>query len=360
MTHVHRLAVLLAALAAVLVAQSSALAEDDVTLVVHDGDDVEEMVARLTGGGATLDDIRKANGLDAGAAFTPGQQLHIPADLLVGIARSSAELLFYRGEVSALKADGTTLPMGVGIRLYSGDHLITGAGATASLRLAGHEDSLAHEHMVVQEHSDVEITQLLVQSESKDRNVILRLLRGALEIVTSHCAETQQNVDVETPTAIGGVRGTRFRVVVEEAEGVAAATRFESLENTVAVAASSVGLEVGAGYGSRARANQPPDALHPLPAAPSPSFPADGAQLEEFLFRWADQAGVKGYVLEIALDEEFHLMLTRILVPGTEHAPAETVLEVREAPYYWRISAIDDDGFQGLTSAPRSFHVQGP
>ncbi len=355
-----RWAIALGMLAMSLGAVRAARAVNDVTIVVHAGDDVEEMVARLTGGSATLEDIRAASGLEDGADLVPGQRLTVPAHLLAGWADTSAELLFYRGEVALTAADGSPLPVGVGIPLHAGDRLITGADSTVSLRLVSASESLAHEHVVIQSNSDVTIQQLLFQEESGDRNVILSLLKGALEVITSHSSEGRRTVEVDTPTAVGGVRGTRFRAVIEGEGAEPSSTRFETLESTVMVASEEVDLSVDRGFGTRVRSGAVPDDLHPLPEPPAPRYPADGAVLEEFLFRWDPAPDAAAYVLEIAVDEEFHVPVSRMLVDGNEAAPAQAVLEVRDAPYYWRVSTVDGDGFQGLTSPPRRVVVRKP
>ncbi len=334
-----------------------ASAADDARLIVHRGDDVNAMLARLVGeGGVTR--VLEHNGLAAGGAPSPGQELVVPAGWLVDVAQSTAELLYVRGEVTVRAAAGSMLPAGVGARLQVGDVLITGPDGSASLRLIGVGESMDHDHLFAEAGSEVEIAQLLVTEDRGWRSAVVRLFKGAVEVVTSGSAESRKHVEVETPTAIGGVRGTEFRVAVEPAAGDApVASRIESLDGNVMTAAAGAEVTVAGGFGSRARQGAPPDPPRPLPAAPAPVEPADGAAIETFAFRWEPVDGAVGYVLEIAEDEGFLRIDQRIETVDPAVAPAAASLPRQTDPLHWRVSAVDAAGFRGLTSAPRSFTI---
>jgi hypothetical protein len=336
---------------------SVAVAADDARLIVHRGDDVNAMLARLVGeDGVTR--VLEHNGLSAGAAPAPGQELVVPGGWLVDVTRGTAEVLYVRGQVTARAAGGATLPAGVGARLEVGDVLVTGADGSASLRLIGAEQSLDHDHLFVDPDSELEIAQLLVTEDRGWRSALVRLFKGAVEVVTSGSAESRKQVEVETPTAIGGVRGTEFRIAVEPAAGDApVATRIESLDGNVMTAAAGAEVTVGGGFGSRAREGSPPDPPRPLPPAPALVAPAEGAAIETFAFRWEPVDGAASYVLEIAEDGGFLRVDQRIETVDPEFAPDRAALPQQSDPLHWRVSAVDDEGFRGLTSPPRSFTI---
>lgn len=336
---------------------AAAEAADDVRLIVHRGDDVNAMLARLVGTGA-VSKVLEHNGLAAGSAPAPGQELTVPARWLVDVTRSSAELLYTRGAVTARSASGTGLPAGIGARLQTGDVLVTGSDGSASVRLIGVGESLEHDHMFVDAGSEVEIAQLLVVEEGGWRSAFVKLVKGAVEVVTSGSAESKKQVEVETPTAIGGVRGTEFRVTVEEAtDGSPLATRVETLDGNVMTAASGAEVTVGAGFGSRTRQGQPPDPPRALPRAPLPTQPADGGTLDGFEFRWDPVDGAAVYVLEIALDDEFLHIDQKVETTEPYLTPASASLPIQDGPLHWRVSVIGAEGFRGPASAPRSFIV---
>jgi len=335
----------------------AAAAAEDVRLVVHRGDDVTAMLTRLVGAdGVTR--VLEHNGLSAGSAPAPGQELRVPASWLIDVAQSTAELLFVRGDVTIRGKGGASLPAGVGARMEAGDLLITGADGSATVRLIGADQSVDHDHMFVEAGSEVEVAQLLVTEDKGWRASLVRLLKGAVEVVTSGSAESRKQIEVETPTAIGGVRGTEFRVAVEEAAGdQPLSTRVETLDGQVMTAAAGAEVTVGEGFGSRARMGEAPEAPRPLPATPVALEPFDGAALTAFVFRWEPVEGATAYVVEIATDDEFLRIDQRVRVDGTELAPADASLPRQDAPLRWRVSAVDADGFRGPASTPRAFTV---
>ncbi len=336
-----------------------ALAGDDVLVVVHQDDDLEELVTRLTGDQRSLTPILESNGFTRREAVPPGAVLRIPADRLVALQHSHAELLFVRAPLEITSADGRSLPVGVGARLVAGDVLQTGPGGAANLRLVGYEQSLEHDHLFVTADSKVEIGQILTVRGGSERHVLLRLLQGAIEVVTSHSGETRLSIEVETPTAIGGVRGTSFRTVVEEgAEQVT--SRWETLDGAVATAAAGDEVTVPARFGTRVEQGGAFAGLHPLPPPPHLDRPLDGVAIEEFTFGWQPVPAAAAYVLEIAEDPGFHRRFLVAAVDEPMYAPTVASLPVRDEPYFWRVSTIDGDGYQGWCSPARSFAVSIP
>ncbi len=301
---------------------------------------------------ALLTTLALVLGLAAGARAADGDG---------GRQDSSAEVLYLAGGVSATHADGAAVEVAVGTRLVAGDTLVTAADGLASLRLIGHEESLEHDHMLVSSGTTVVIADVFVDAERKQRNVVLKLLDGLVEIVTAHSGEGRTAIDVETPTAIGGVRGTEFRVAVEPAADAApVATRVETLDGAVELQGQGEVLAVTGGHGSRVREGEAPGPLHPLPPAPVLADPPDGARPAAFAFRWEPVDGAAGYVVEIAEDAAFHRLAHRAAVDGPEYAPAQVRLPLREAGYHWRVSAVDADGFQGRPSPGRALLQAAP
>ena len=335
----------------------AAHAADDVRLVVHRGDDVDAMLTRLVGSGGVAK-VLEHNGLSAGATAAPGTELVVPGRWLVDLSRSSAELLYTRGTVTARSAGGTGLPAGIGARLQAGDVLITGSDGSASVRLVGVGESLEHDHMYVDPGSELQISQILVVEKGGWRSSFVKLVKGAVEVVTSGSGEGKKQVEVETPTAIGGVRGTEFRIAVEPAtDDSPMATRVETLGGQVMTAASGAEVTVGAGFGSRARDGEPPTPPRPLPVAPAPTAPADGSILDGYEFSWEPVEGATAYVLEIAHDHGFLLVDHKVVTTAPYHAPDSASLPIQVEPLHWRVSAIDAEGFRGPASEPRSFRL---
>lgn len=338
------------ALALLLVTPASAA---DLSLVYHRGDDLAETLKRVAGPDASIDDLLAHNGLSSGQLPAPGTSIVVPEAWLQPWSGSNAEILFVRGDVRVETGDSRSLAVGIGARLLPGDVVVTGADGAASLRLFGAEDAPDHDHVQVRSDSRLEIGQLFVSKEGGFRAGAVRLLKGAVDFVTSGSTERRRQIEVETPTIIGGVRGTGYRVVIEGDE--AASTRVETLEGTVFSAAEADEVAVAGGFGSRGNEGEPPGAPTPLLAGPSLSSPASGATLESFVFLWSEVPGAVSYVVEIALEPEFARIVYRATPDLARHDPVDARLPEQDTPYWWRVSAVDGDDFQGMNSEAGSF-----
>lgn len=110
------------------------------------------------------------------------------------------------GSVSLERGD-SRLPVSAGTLLRAGDRIITGATGGVGIVLA--DDTL----VTAGPGSRVELAEVKFDSTTHDGNIVIRLLRGALHFVTGLVGRQKpENVKIETPTAVMGVRGTEFIV----------------------------------------------------------------------------------------------------------------------------------------------------
>ncbi len=110
------------------------------------------------------------------------------------------------GSVS-LERGASRLPVSAGTLLRAGDRIITGATGGVGIVLA--DDTL----VTAGPGSRVELAEVKFDSTTHDGNIVIRLLRGALHFVTGLVGRQKpENVKIETPTAVMGVRGTEFIV----------------------------------------------------------------------------------------------------------------------------------------------------
>jgi hypothetical protein len=75
----------------------------------------------------------------------------------------------------------------------------------------------------------------------------------------------------------------------------------------------------------------------------------------ELELSWKKQEGAASYMLELAKDEEFKETLA-----GQSMLAATTARRQLsgDGTYYWRVRAVDEEGFKGLPSGPSSFEVK--
>jgi hypothetical protein len=150
-------------------------------------------------------------------------------------------------------------PLAAGDPVLIGDQLRT--TADAKLRVALREDSV----LTLAPGSQLMVTQQLVAPATVSR---FQLLLGTIKaVVTERYSEPNARFEVETPTAIAGVRGTSFLASYDAAQeetlvvGLERVTRVRALVDTRGTAE----VDLGPGIATRVRRGSRPLAPAPLP-----------------------------------------------------------------------------------------------
>nr|WP_171817871.1 FecR domain-containing protein [Pyxidicoccus fallax] len=246
------------------------------------------------------------------------------------------------GDVSAGPAQAELRPRTMGDALYTGELLLTGPGAHAELVLA--DGSTVR----VLADSLVRLGTLELMANLR-RKVQLELLKGTVE--TRVAAGGDGSVfEVRTRGAVAGVRGTQFRFTAQE-DGV---TRLETLEGRVGFIAKKGDLDVVGGYGSRALPEGPPEPPRPLLVAPTMVDPRDGTFPVAPRLTWASVSGARRYRVEVARTADFAAGVRTYEARGAELE----VPDLGEGKWFWRVLAVDADGFVGFPSKIFAFDVR--
>ncbi|WP_244237215.1 FecR family protein [Corallococcus llansteffanensis] len=248
------------------------------------------------------------------------------------------------GPVSVGPDEAALKPRGVGDALYAGDLVVTGREGRAELSLA--DGSGVH----LSPASAVRLGTLELTAE-RQRKVLLELVRGTVETQAAP-GGAGSVFEVRTRGAVAGVRGTRFRVVQQE-DGT---SRVETLEGKVALGVVERGsVDVGAGQGSRAKPAQAPEAPRALLAAPVLEQPRGGVYPKAPAFVWKAVPGAKAYRVEVATSADFagDVTVHESATPGLDGATPGA------GKWFWRVLAVDADGFVGFPSKIFSFDVPG-
>ncbi len=125
--------------------------------------------------------------------------------------RSAGTIKSVSGSVTVIHTPATARPVAVGQRVFPGDRLVTGADGSVGLIL--HDDtrlSLGPSSELLIKDFDFSLTSYIGE-------VALSILRGTAMVVTGLIAKfSPEHVNIETPTAKVGIRGTEFIVEVEQ------------------------------------------------------------------------------------------------------------------------------------------------
>jgi len=104
-----------------------------------------------------------------------------------------------------------------------------------------------------------------------------------------------------------------------------------------------------------------PASPHALPMAPAELFtPTErevlSGDISSYRFSWAAADGAVRYHLEISADAEFRQLMDETWVSGTDAELMSLSIDSLEpGTYFWRVAAIDADGYESAWSNDRYF-----
>ncbi len=110
-----------------------------------------------------------------------------------------------------IERDTSRLPATPGMAVLRSDRIVTGTPGAVGITLI--DDTL----LSAGPGTRLELSEVRFDSTTNEGRLWLRLYKGAIHIITGLIArESPQNVRIETPTAVMGVRGTEFIVETRE------------------------------------------------------------------------------------------------------------------------------------------------
>lgn len=290
---------------------------------------------------AALNKLRDPN------RIKPGQVLRIPQRLMRSTARP-ARLISVVGDVRVDGAAGM-----LGGEVNEGQKLQTAEGASAVLAMADGSrlrvppSSLA-EVAASRTYGGRGTGPAAEAATDGWFAGALRVLRGSVEVFATTVLRAKP-LEVITPTAVVGVRGTQFRVSFDEAAN--ASTRSEVVEGVVRLDAGrqTPAVDLRAGFGAvNDAAGIAPRVARLLDA---PDLAAVPELFERPLVRFKPAAPTDVLRVQVAEDSAFDRIVSDQRVPaGTD----VRIAGLDDARWYLRARRIDEQGIEGF-DATRAF-----
>lgn len=171
--------------------------------------------------------------------------------------------------------------------------------------------------------------------------------------------------EITTRTAVAGVRGTKFRMGTDGADG--GDSRLETLKGAVAFsqpAAASAGsgaqpaassVLVERGFGSLVQSGGAPTPPRPLLPAATITSPRLGEIDASRQLTWQAVSGAAAYRVKLARDAQFVGELKQWTESGTS---ATLDASLPSGKWFWRVQAVDGDGLIGFPSKIYAFEVR--
>ena len=313
--------------------------EADYVYKVAPGDTLIRLSAQLL---VTPDDwprLARHNRLSNPNYLVPGSDLRIPLAMLK-FTPVTLTVLHVEGDVKVVRPSQTaSTALSLGGTLGEGAQVITGKNGYATLKLR--DDSLVR----VQSASQVLVVRMRTYAGVDMLESVFRVINGRVESLVQKVrpGAYPSRQDIHTPLATMGVRGTEFRVTMDEQNKEA---RGEVLAGAVAVAgagASSAEKRLNAGFGSvvdsAMRVSEPVALL----AAPDVSRLPKLQERTLLRFPLGQPQGAKSYRAQLARDATFNSVLAEIV----SVSPELRFTNIDDGNYFLRVRALDANRLEG-------------
>lgn len=300
-------------------------------------------------------EVARINKLPDANRILPGQRLMIPVRLLRGDA-VGATLVSATGDVRAGDA-----PAASGATLAEGQSVQTGPGGSAVIALADGSrvrvppSSLAQVAASRSYGGRLPATAAATAEEAAAANApshwfagTMRVLRGSVEVFATKVLRAKP-LEVVTPTAVVGVRGTRYRVAFDA--GANQRTHAEVLEGSVRFDAANgtTGTDLRSGFGASVGIGANTSVIAPLLGAPDLS--ALPERFERPIVRFVLPGDAAPLRVQVAADPAFDRIVNdQQVAAGSELR----VAGLDDAQWFLRARRIDTQGIEGL-DATRPF-----
>lgn len=304
---------------------------------------------------AAWPEVARTNALRNPNRIYPDQRLQIPLHLLRA-ADQPAELLSVTGQV---QVDGQAAQ--AGMRLNPGQRLSSGAQSSARLRLGDGSEVklLPGTEVVLGLHRRYALKAAQPDSEEGLWATAMRLLTGSVDVLASKLPRVRP-LEVQTPTAVIGVRGTEYRV--NHGLATEPASRTEVLEGRVRVSAGTgrpgAATDLAQAQGAVIRPGDTRVQARPLPPAPellpTPALFERPTVRLPLLASGPATAGLSGLRVQVAADAAFEQIVRDQRVPVAEET---RLVGLDDGVWHFRVRQEDHEGLAGPDTV-RSFRLK--
>ncbi len=279
--------------------------------------------------------VQAANGVPIPRHLPANTRIKIPMELLK-VTPAPVSVTAVTGNVRYKDPAGPFRPLTAGTLLNGGETVLTGPRSSAAFRFADNTT------LTQQAGGKLTFGRLAAYGRTGMVSTEISLDSGRLEASAAKQLPPAGGFQVKTPVAVAGLRGTGFRLSVEE-DGKRMTS--EVTEGVVAVAAQGRDVAVNAGFGTYTEAGKPPAPPRALLPAP------DLAEVPGKILRlpltvsWPAQAGAVAWRAQVGTDASFSAVVLDDVVKTPSVNWGE---ELPDGDYVLRVRAIDETGLEGL------------
>lgn len=334
-------AFLLIAISSSAYADNISVTRDGVIYSVSQHETLSSISQKFTGQVKNWRAIGQTNQIENDRAIPIGRKVLIPTRLLTPVS-AFARIKNFFGNVVIRGHDGSAIDAKIDATLKEGDTLTTMANSFISLML---DDGT---QFTLPPNSVVSLRLLRATPYVETPHTQLYLQKGRVESQVTPFNKPDSKFEVISPLAVSGVRGTNFRVNVDDKRVLN-----EVLEGKVAVAQNTAVNKpskqlVAAGYGTVVENNR---VGKPVTLLSAPQL-QDGYQQQirlpiQFPLSHADASAFR---VIISTDAAGHNNIAETSVRSTNGKAIAKLENLEDGAYFVRTSALDAVGLEGVST----------
>jgi len=306
----------------------------DIVYGIAQEETLSSIARRFTGSASNWRALAKANGITNDRSIPVGNAIVIPARLLPD-QNAFATVVALRGTVSIVDKAGEVIDSRVGAQAGEGAVVVTGTDGFVTFQL---QDGSS---FALPPASNLQLTLLKVQDFTHRPRTELTLRQGRITSEVTPFTVPRSQYQVQTPLAIAGVRGTRFRVRFDDG-----ASYSEVLKGVVAVQAERREQRLPADYGSVTASDHRQSA--PVALLPPPSLAGTVTRQERLpLSVQLALPAAQAFRVTLATDANGMQRVAELTVPAVDGQALARLPELEDGDYLIRASAIDTLGLEG-------------
>lgn len=284
-------------------------------------------------------EIQQYNNVEYDRQIPPGVTLKFPMEYLK-FAPAEVEVKTINGTAHYIRR-GVKEPLALSIKLVLDDILLTAPDSSVALLFADGSE------LLLGENSELIFDVQTKWGETGMVDSRMRLMHGSAEGRVKTLIGPGAHFEVQTPSAVATVRGTEFRVRLDETDPNVVFNEVD--EGTVGVQLHEDQRLVKKGFGLKTSASSP--LLEPRPLLPAPTFV--NAQTSypglPVTLTWQPIDGAKHYQVELFKDAAMTQLLSKATVSQNQYA----LPKVELGEYSVRVRAVDLEDLQGLNNSVR-------
>jgi hypothetical protein len=316
---------------------------DLIQLTVAQGDYLINICKQYLDSENRWQEISRINRLSNPHKLQPGMKIALPIAYLKGTPMEG-KVNFVQGDAKArLGGKGAWVSLKPGDMVSQKSNLKTGTESALEITFEDGSSFFLR--------SDAQMDILKAQKVLSSQ-LVRDLYLGTGRVLTKVKEATGEapRFKIRTPSAIASVRGTEFRVAVDESQ----TTYTEVMKSLVTVAAANKSVDLAQGEGTMVRKGESP--LPPRKLLPPPA-PADIRTIFNSapVIRFSSVEGAESYRVTTAKDKEGNQLLREKIIKPRD---AITIAGLADGSYYLLTQSIDPIGLEGLPSEAYPFRIR--